>query len=260
MSDPVDNKAALLAALVAAQAELANPPKTRTAKVVHRTGGQHTYQYADLADVIDAVRPVLQKHGLGIMHLMEGAGPARAMVARLYHKDGATIDSVYPVPEAVSAPQDFGSWQTYMRRYSIACFCCVAGEIDDDAATAQEAETAADEAKRSEAAHKLEALKKAASEGRVRSAHDGRQLAPGEDPRPAEAQTAAADELAGIDSRLAEAMRKAGISPEQLKAFYVAKGHMPDSVEPSDLPADYVGVLTKPENWKKAISAIKEAK
>jgi hypothetical protein len=35
---------------------------------------------------------------------------------------------------------------------------------------------------------------------------------------------------------------------------------MPESVEPWALPADYVGVLTKPENWKKAVAAIKEAK
>jgi hypothetical protein len=48
--------------------------------------------------------------------------------------------------------------------------------------------------------------------------------------------------------------------PEQLKAYYVGKGHMPATVEPEDLAHDYVEGLTKPGNWSRASAAMKGAK
>jgi len=251
---------ALAKALSAAQAELTNPKKTHTAHVVSaRTGGKFAYHYADLAEIIEHVRPVLAKHKLAFTQLVQASAAETWLETRLIHESGQWIGAEYPLPKLADS-QAMGSAITYARRYSLCAILGIAAEDDEDGGQATEAQAAADDAKRTEATAKLEALKKAASEGRVRSAHDGRQLAPGEDPRPVESQTAVADLLAGIDSRLAEAMRKSGISPEQLKAFYVTKGHMPESVEPTALPADYVGVLTKPENWKKAVAAIKEAK
>ena len=66
--------------------------------------------------------------------------------------------------------------------------------------------------------------------------------------------------LAGIAGPLAELMRRDGITAEALKAYYVGKGHLPDTVEPAALPPDYVAGLIKPENWKKAVTAIKGGK
>ena len=68
------------------------------------------------------------------------------------------------------------------------------------------------------------------------------------------------DPLAGITMVLADLMRRDGITAEALKAYYVGKGHLPNTVEPASLPADYIVGLTKPENWKKAVTAIKGGK
>jgi hypothetical protein len=54
-------------------------------------------------------------------------------------------------------------------------------------------------------------------------------------------------------------MKKASITPAQLKAYYVGKGHLTANFEPTDLPAEYVTNITKPLNWKKAVEAMKEA-
>ena len=53
----------IAAALAKAQAEMTNPPKTKTATIIHKNGGgRHSYQYADLADVLDHVRGPLTKN------------------------------------------------------------------------------------------------------------------------------------------------------------------------------------------------------
>lgn len=49
-------------ALAAAQADLEQPKKSRTAKA-----GSYEYRYADLADVVAAVLPVLSRHGIAVV-------------------------------------------------------------------------------------------------------------------------------------------------------------------------------------------------
>ena len=61
--------AELYAALAAAQAEITNPSKDKIAKVPTKTGGSYSYSYADIADVLNTVRPVLARHGLAVMQL-----------------------------------------------------------------------------------------------------------------------------------------------------------------------------------------------
>src|SRR5688572_22873174 len=51
----------LAKALVAALAELEDIPKKHTANM-----GSHSYTYADLADALSYVRPILAKHGLAV--------------------------------------------------------------------------------------------------------------------------------------------------------------------------------------------------
>lgn len=70
------------------------------------------------------------------------------------------------------------------------------------------------------------------------------------------APSAEPDAYSGIDATLAGMMREAKITPEALKAYYVGKGHLPKSVEPSALKPDYIRALTQPANWAKVVSAI----
>lgn len=275
-----DGIALLAAALVAAQSELSNPPKSRTAK-----GTKFSYTYADLSDVIDVVRPVLSKHGLAIVHLMQlrqGESEGNILVARLIHASGQYLDSVYPVPSGLAA-QELGSWMTYMRRYSTCNLVFVAGETDEDGAAAtagqKSAEELADEIKRKEAHERLEQAK---SVGRIRSAYSGEPIKPGEtlvdgkivkessqQAAPIR-ETTTAGEAGGhsteqgagkrIDPRLVKLMAQAHIGAAELKEAYVAMGHKTATMAVEDLPPEYIEVLIKPQNWTKVVARIKGGK
>jgi hypothetical protein len=298
----------LAVALVAAQAELTNPPKTKT---VH--AGVKKYSFAPLPEILDAVRPVLKKHGLAVVQLVRD----RALETRVLHTSGQWIGGAYSLPGIVDS-QAMGSAITYARRYSLCAVLGIAGEDDEDGEAATAAELDEQAARRKEAEGRLDAMK---GKGKIKSAYDGKVLAPGEATLPSErtgkvetadlrpqtadrgaqerpetsdrrppgktagpacvaeamqareapalpearkkrtAETAVATtgkELAGIAKPLADLMRRDGVTPEALKRYYVViRKHLPDTVEPTDLPPDYVETLVKAENWKKAVAAIK---
>ena len=263
------NVALLYEALVEAQAELKNPKKSEEAKVKSKkTGVEFSYQYTALDEILDQVRPVLQKYGLGIMHLMENTDGRHVLVCRLYHKSGAFIESFFRLPEDVGGPQDLGSWMSYMRRYSVTAILALAGEPDDDAKAAQDAAEDAKAARRQEAREKMAAESRSRHPdpqptGKLTSAYDGRTLKPGENPLPpektepkepqAKAKPKAAAAVA-IDARLGALCKKAGIAPEQLKAYAVSKGHIPPETDMTKLPESFVAAYIK--NWKKIEDAV----
>ena len=248
------------AALVAAQAELTNPEKSKTVST-----GKYSYSYADLADVISVVRPVFARHGLAILHLMgQAASGSYVLSAKILHKSGQSLDSVYPVPDGLGA-QELGSWMTYMRRYSVCNLAFMAGETDEDGAAAQAGQKDAEaEAKRAKAA---EALEKAKAAGRMKSAHDGHVIKPGEGPAPLPPEEPKRNPDPGpagpstvmlIPNKLSKAMQADGITPPMLHDYYVKSGHFPEQVQPCDLDDEYIALLL--ENWTKAVKAMKGAK
>lgn len=246
----------LAAALVAAQGALTNPPKTKT---VH--AGAKRYSFAPLPEIIDAIRPVLAKHGLAVVQLVQG----RTLETRLVHASGQWIGAVYTLP-SIEDSQAMGSAITYARRYSLCAIVGIAAEDDEDAEAATEAEHSAnsveEEAKRAEAKKKLEELK---AKGKLSSAYDGHVLKPGEEVKaPVEGEATPPEEpakgLLGIASPLAEKMKQYGITREKLKDYYVGKGHFPDTMDPEKLPSDYVNGLMQAQNWLKAVKAMKGAK
>jgi hypothetical protein len=303
-------------AIVAAQGELSNPPKTKTVYA-----GQKKYSFAPLPEILDAVRPVLKKHGLAVIQLVQD----RTLSTRIVHTTGQWIGSMYPLPP-VSDSQAMGSAITYARRYSLCAILGIAGEDDEDGEAATEAERMEQEARRKEAEKNLDGLK---GKGKVQSAYDGKVLAPGEATLPAQraggvattdngrqtadrgkgervqgkaeggdlkpesekmgsgfgvqgsgrtpgktaglaahalpkeqraAETAATTPGNGIAKPLADLLRRDEITPEEFKAYYFGKGHLPKTVEPHNLPADYIAGVTKSENWKKVVAAIKGGK
>ena len=119
-----EQQAKLYAALASAQAELPTIPKNRKAKA-----GSYTYAYADINDILQAVRKTLSGHGLAISQGMDGQGH---LVTRILHKDGGEIsDGGVPVP-ANNDPQKFGSALTYMRRYGLSAMLGIAADEDVD--------------------------------------------------------------------------------------------------------------------------------
>jgi hypothetical protein len=127
-------EAALNAALAAAQGAFPPIPKNRTGEVKGKTKDgtpySYSYSYADLADVLAAVRPVLSENGLAIAQRTNRAGILRT---ELRHVAGGVLDTEVELGQSPSNPQQFGGALTYLRRYELTTLLGVAAEEDRDA-------------------------------------------------------------------------------------------------------------------------------
>ena len=126
----------LAAAMAAAQIELRNPKKTETATVATKSGGQYSYHYMELAQLIEICREVLAKHGLAIFQPVAANLSTVTITTLIAHRSGQWIASDLALHPVDSGPQAIGSAITYGRRYGLAAMVGIAGEEDDDAAAA----------------------------------------------------------------------------------------------------------------------------
>lgn len=89
-------------------------------------------QYADLATLIKATRPVLSKHGLCIVQAPATKGSVANVTTMLMHTSGQWLSSDLELPSTKTDAQGLGSAITYARRYAYQSILNVAGEEDDD--------------------------------------------------------------------------------------------------------------------------------
>lgn len=138
--------ATLAEALAALQAAMPRVAKDHKATVTsQRTGKTHSYDYADLTDVTEALYPVMAPLGLSFTcrPSMVVTGPDHyerfVLLYTLQHASGDTLSGEYPLP-AAGSPQEIGSAITYARRYALCAVTGLApGGDDDDAQAAQQA-------------------------------------------------------------------------------------------------------------------------
>lgn len=117
----------LAPALVAALAEMPTIPKHRTATVAAKAGGGYSYSYADISDILAAVRPILARHGLALFQLV-GTDNLTTVVM---HVSGQYIGSQCSLPDATG--KELGAALTYLRRYAASAILCLAADEDTDA-------------------------------------------------------------------------------------------------------------------------------
>jgi hypothetical protein len=116
--------APLFAALAAAQAEVENAIKGNV-------NPHFKSRYADLAEVLNTVRPVFARHGLSILQSTAFDGVNVSVTTTLAHAEGGWVSSCAScVPARVDA-QGIGAATTYLRRYALAAMAGVAQEDDD---------------------------------------------------------------------------------------------------------------------------------
>lgn len=125
-------RSSLARALAAAQAEIEDPPRAKILKVP----GRPERRYAGLDDLLRAVRPVLAKHGIAIVQMVEQRDGRPYMVSRLIHESGDTVESAWEM-DWKGGPQDKGSLSTYYRRYALEALVGVCATDDDDAESVQ---------------------------------------------------------------------------------------------------------------------------
>ncbi len=116
--------AALSMALAKAQGELENANK-------NANNPHFKSRYADLAELLNTVRPVLSKHGLAVIQMPSFDSGVASVETLLTHSSGEYVSSTCSAPVTKQDAQGVGSAITYLRRYSLAAFCGIAQEDDD---------------------------------------------------------------------------------------------------------------------------------
>jgi hypothetical protein len=127
-----DSIAAIAEALAKFQAAVPAIPKKRTANVPMKSGGSYSYKYADLSDIIDAVRAPLAANGLSYTQSGAADGDHINCTTLVMHASGEFIESDAMMLPSGATPQTAGSAITYARRYSLAPALGISPDEDDD--------------------------------------------------------------------------------------------------------------------------------
>ena len=127
-----ESTAAISAALAAAQGELTNARKTKTAKA-----GSYSYGYAPLEEVLDTIRKPLSDNHLAITQDCRRDTAGTTVLTRLLHDSGEWIEYGPLTIESGPDAQAVGGAITYARRYAILSALGIAADDDDDGAGAQ---------------------------------------------------------------------------------------------------------------------------
>ena len=134
METDISPELKLKTAFAKAQGAFEVPKKTKQYLIQNKP-----VKYADLADVIEAVRKALSENGLSITHQIGYTDEKFGLTTTLMHAAGASILTWYPLPDISKQnirPQEFGGALTYARRYSVSSILGIASDEDDDGATA----------------------------------------------------------------------------------------------------------------------------
>jgi hypothetical protein len=115
---------ALAVSLAKAQSEVENASKSSV-------NPHFKSKYADLAEIINTVRPVFTANGLSVVQSPSFDGQIASVETMLIHTSGEFISGVSSCTVTKNDAQGVGSATTYLRRYSLAALACIAQEDDD---------------------------------------------------------------------------------------------------------------------------------
>lgn len=122
----------LLAAFARARGEFPEVPRTRVANVKSEKAS-YSFMYADLADIHNAVDPVLAAHGLGVFQEVIEEGGAEFVVTHVFHEGGGEITSKLRIRPAgkwakLDDAVEFQAAHTRFRRYALCAALGIATE------------------------------------------------------------------------------------------------------------------------------------
>lgn len=130
------------ARLLAAMRSMGNPPLDSEGKVRTKSGYEYSYQYSSLKSILGVVRPALLDQGLILRQGMT-AHEAEHVKGGVYFLletglQDTEADTYYTLDERFiylnDNAQQFGSYETYMRRYALITTFGLVGDADDDGA------------------------------------------------------------------------------------------------------------------------------
>lgn len=114
----------LFAALAKMQGEVENASKSST-------NPHFRSKYADLAEVLNTVRPVMAANGLSVVQSPSFDGVKVSVTTTICHSGGGYVTGEISCVPAKQDGQGIGAATTYLRRYALAAFAGIAQEDDD---------------------------------------------------------------------------------------------------------------------------------
>lgn len=100
--------------------------------VIKRDKDTGDYSYASLENIWGVVKPLLKKHGFGILQPTVDLGGVIGVETILVHRSGVTISGTTPAARVDWKPWQVGSGITYARRYGAASLLNLVVESEDD--------------------------------------------------------------------------------------------------------------------------------
>ena len=88
-------------------------------------------RYADLAEVLNTIRPVMAANGLSVIQSPSFDGVRVTVTTTICHASGGYVSGEISCVPAKHDAQGVGASCTYLRRYSLSAFAGVAQEDDD---------------------------------------------------------------------------------------------------------------------------------
>lgn len=137
INKPIDNSE-LFEALARAQANFDQVKKSGKANIPTKSGGNYSYNFAKLSDVLAATVPALNAEGIFFSqkpnYSLSSNAPMLTIVSTLSHKSGASISyESIPLFYNMNDAKQAGSVMTYLRRYGACQILGIEGDDDDDA-------------------------------------------------------------------------------------------------------------------------------
>lgn len=123
----------------AAFVELQNDmPVVNATKAVPNKDGTTRYKFAPYEDIMETVKPVLQRHGFTITFSMSFGEGRVTQTCTLQHKDGHSRQNQFMVrigngPPGSSEAQGDGAASTYAKRFALCNALNIVCEVDTDA-------------------------------------------------------------------------------------------------------------------------------
>ena len=122
----------LAAAMAAAQGQMGAAAKTATNPFFKSS-------YADLSNVVDAIKPHFASNGLSYVQFPVSGESSVGVTTRLMHSSGEWLEQDYFIPLGKMDAQAAGSAITYARRYALQSIAGIPAEDDDGNAATQAA-------------------------------------------------------------------------------------------------------------------------
>ena len=123
----------LATALSAFQGEISSIPKNNTVSIPTKNG-KFNFKYADLADIWNAIRGPLSKHGLSLVQMITKVDNRSGILTQLMHSSGQYLKTLVPFDTIPGDIKQFGANITYYRRYCLSSMLGIVSEDDVDSA------------------------------------------------------------------------------------------------------------------------------